>query len=101
MIKAKKILKVIGFATLGAIMFFVFNYLVLERIIIPDPCYYHSHDTTKIFDLFYELTASEGYHPTPTYLNLILTLTAGTATGLIWGLKKKVNDNNGEKNNAL
>ena len=91
--KTKIILKLIGFTALGIITFFVFNYLVLERIIIPDPCYYHSHDTTKFFDLFYEITAGEGYHPTPTNLNKILTLTTGAITGLTFGLKKKRDDN--------
>jgi hypothetical protein len=47
------------------------------------------------------LTANEGYYPTPIYLNLILTLRTGVITGLIWELKKKINNNNGEKNNAL
>lgn len=93
MSKTRKILNRIGFTALGTITFFVLNYFVLERIIIPDPCYYHSHDTTKFFDLFYELTANEGYHPTPTNLNKILTLTTGVITGLTLGLKKKRDDN--------
>jgi len=99
--KTKRILKLIGFTALGTITFFVFNFLVLERITIPDPCYYQSHDTTKFFDLFYEMKAGEGYHPTATYLNLILTLTLGSITGLTWGLKRKLNDNNEQNNNAL
>jgi len=69
-----RILKITGFVILGLVVMYVLNFFVLERIIIPDPCYYHSHDTNKVFDLFYELTAKEGYHPTPTRLNLILTL---------------------------
>ncbi len=86
--KAKKILIIFGFTILGIFLLFVFNFLILERVIIPDPCYYHSHDTNKVFDLFYELTAQEGYHPTPTRLNVVLTLTTGAIIGLVFGIKR-------------
>ena len=82
-----RFLKISGISLIGIIVVFLFNYLLLERLIIPDPCYFHSHDTTKVFDLFYELTASEGYHPTPTRFNLILTLIIGAMTGILIGLK--------------
>jgi len=82
-----RLLKISGFSLISIVVIFIFNYLLLERLIIPDPCYYHSHDATKIFDLFYELTASEGYHPTPTKFNLIITLITGAMSGLLFGLK--------------
>ena len=84
-----RLFKILGFTLTGIVIVFLFNYLFLERLIIPDPCYcyYHSHDTTKLFDLFYELTSSEGYHPTPTKLNLILTVIIGAMTGLLIGQK--------------
>ncbi len=56
-----------------------------QTLIIPDPCYYHKHETTKIFDLFYELTTAEGYHPSPTKLNFIITIVIGMLLGLIIG----------------
>ncbi|MBP8994446.1 MAG: hypothetical protein KBG30_11650 [Bacteroidales bacterium] len=84
----KRILTIIGFCVLGLVVTFVLNFFILERLIIPDPCYYHSHDTNKIFDLFYELTAGEGFHPTPTILNLVLTLTAGIIVGLVLGIRR-------------
>lgn len=83
----KRFLKIPGFSLIGIIIAFLFNYLLLERLIIPNPCYYHSHNTTKVFDLFYKLTASEGYHPTPTIFNLTITLITGALTGLLFGLK--------------
>jgi hypothetical protein len=86
--KTVRILKITAFTTLGLVLMYALNYFLLERLIIPDPCYYHSHDTNKVFDLFYELTAQEGYHPTPTKLNLILTLTIGALIGLILGIKQ-------------
>ena len=84
----KRILTIIGFCVLGLVVTFVLNFFILERLIIPDPCYYHSHDTNKIVDLFYELTAGEGFHPTPTILNLVLTLTAGIIVGLVLGIRR-------------
>ena len=83
----KKTTIIIGFILIWLVVMYILNFFILEKIIIPDPCYYHSHDTNKVFDLFYELTAKEGYHPTPTRLNVILTLITGGLAGLILGIK--------------
>jgi len=77
----KRILIIFLSALAGSILAFIFNYFFLEKILIPDPCYYHSHDTNKIFDLFYSLPASEGNHPLPTMFNLIGTLITGAIIG--------------------
>jgi ribose/xylose/arabinose/galactoside ABC-type transport system permease subunit len=71
----------------GAILALLLNVFVLEKIVIPDPCYYHSHDTSKSFDLFYEFKAIDGGHPSPTWLNLIVTILIGALTGLILGAR--------------
>ena len=85
---AKQIAIVILSALAGMFLAFLFNYLILDKILIPDPCYYHSHDTNKLFDIFYELTASEGYHPFPTKFNFILTATFGAIFGLTLSIYK-------------
>ena len=77
---------------IGLTITFIANYFFLENIIIPDPCYYHSRDTTKLFDLFYSMTAVNGDHPFPTIFNLIFTLTIGGLAGFLfgrWRLKTK------------
>lgn len=51
--------------------------ITMEAVLIPDPCYYHARDTTKLFQLFYKLESSEGYHPTPTLLNTISMQVSG------------------------
>ncbi len=66
----------------GMIIVFFLNYGLLEYIIIPDPCYYHGEETTKLFDLFYKFTSDEGYHPSPTTFNYILTIALGIASGI-------------------
>lgn len=82
-----RIFKIIIYSVLGIIVFLLLNFFIIEKYIIPDPCFYHNHNTTKTFDLFYQMTADEGYHPTPTKFNLLSTLTIGTLIGLIFGLK--------------
>lgn len=73
---------------LGMILFYILNYFILERLLIPDPCYYHAHDTTTIFNLFYQLTGEEGFHPSPTSLNYVITLTAGALVGRVIGKRR-------------
>jgi hypothetical protein len=43
----------VGFGGLvGIILLGLFNYGLLDALLIPDPCYYHSHDTNWLFDIF-------------------------------------------------
>ena len=60
-----------------AISAFLFNVLLIERLIITDICYYHSHLTTFIFDIFYSFPSSEGGHPTTSNFSIILSLVIG------------------------
>ena len=88
---AKQIIIVLLSVFAGTVLAFVFNFFILDTILIPDPCYYHSHDTNKVFDIFYDLPSSEGYHPFPTKFNFIFTSTIGAIFGLtlsIYKLKK-------------
>ena len=72
---------------LGTIAVGSFNFLFVEPLIIPDPCYYHNHETTPVFDVFYTIAASEGYHPFPSTFNLTFTLIAGVILGYFIGKK--------------
>ncbi|MFT3902915.1 MAG: hypothetical protein QM727_07055 [Niabella sp.] len=83
---------IISYTLIGLTLAFIANYFLIENIIISDPCYYHSRDTTKLFDLFYSITAANGGHPFPTIFNLIFTLTIGGVAGFLfgrWRLKTK------------
>lgn len=84
----KNIAIVILSALAGTVLAFLFNFLILDKILIPDPCYHHSHDTNKVFDIFYELTSDEGYHPFPTKFNFIFTATIGAIFGLTLSIYK-------------
>jgi hypothetical protein len=80
---ASKIVGLLFCCFLGLITAFVLHFLV-EAILIPDPCAYHSEETTKIFNLFYEITSDEGYHPSPTLFNYIVTLALGLSLGFLF-----------------
>lgn len=45
----REILTVMGFTILGIIGCFALNYLILENLFIPDPCYYDTHDTKSVY----------------------------------------------------
>ena len=85
---AKQIAMVFLFAITGVILALLLNLFVIENILIPDPCYYHTHDTNKIFDVFYKLTAEEGYHPFPTKFNFIFTASIGALLGGVYSIQK-------------
>jgi hypothetical protein len=48
MMTTKQIAIVILSALGGIVLVFVFNFLFLDKILIPDPCYYHTHDTKTL-----------------------------------------------------
>ena len=76
-------LKTVLFAAGGAITALILNFVFIERLLIPDPCYYHTNDTNSVFDLFYTISAAEGYHPSPTLFNFLLTVGIGIVLGLL------------------
>lgn len=69
-------------ALAGIIIALLLNFFITEYILIPDPCYYHTHDTTPLFDIFFDLTSSNGYHPFPSLFNFILTIVVGALLGV-------------------
>ena len=55
------------------VLAYIVNITILQSILFPDPCFVHTHSDGENFLFFYEYTASNGYHPSPTTLNLIVT----------------------------
>ena len=80
--KAKRFQVVMLSILIGLSLACLLNYFVLDKLLIPDPCYYHFHETKKVFDVFYDLPSSEGGHPVPTTLNIIITAVIGLVIGL-------------------
>lgn len=52
---------------------FVVNVFV-QSVLLGDECQYHSGDTSRLFDLFYDLPAENGYHPSPSVFNYATTM---------------------------
>ena len=75
------------FVFIGVVLTIPLNYLVVQNIIIPDPCDYHNADTSKLFQLFYEQTSANGDHPEPTLFNFVLTLIIGGLLGILMAKK--------------
>ncbi|MDG1428086.1 MAG: hypothetical protein P8M19_05575 [Crocinitomicaceae bacterium] len=63
--------------------------LLIDRLIIGDSCYYHTHEAGKLVNFFYPSTAAEGFHPEPSTLNHILTFIIGSLIG--WGVVSGIN----------
>ena len=89
----KRIVYVAMSTIAGAILALLLNVFVLEKMIIPDPCYFHSHDTSKFFDLFYDFKPVDGGHPSPTGLNLLATILVGALAGLALSIRLSKKNN--------
>jgi hypothetical protein len=80
---------IISLSTLtGMAIAIIANFFILDKILIPDPCYYHNHGTNIIFDIFYDLPANEGFHPYPTLFNFTFTIVLGGLFGYTFSSKK-------------
>lgn len=74
---------IMGCLLFGIITTFFINYYILEPMLVPDPCAYHVEETSVLFNLFYTMKSSEGFHPLPSVFNFIVTLSLGTLIGLL------------------
>ena len=76
--------------SVSIIISFLFNFIIIENIIIPDKQYYQTNDSNTIFDIFYTLTAENNFHPFPSQINLFTTLFLGIYIGYIIIKKKNI-----------
>jgi hypothetical protein len=78
----------IGFGLMsGIICMYILNYFIVEQILVPDPCAWHSREPGRLFNLFYKIDSNDGYHPTPTLFNYELTALIGVVTGIFLARK--------------
>lgn len=73
----------------GAISVLLLNLSLVERLVIPDICYYHSHDTTLLFDVFYSFPPAQGGHPVTSNFSILLSLIIG-GFGAFYFAKRKM-----------
>ncbi|MBS3993081.1 MAG: hypothetical protein KGZ87_05135 [Bacteroidetes bacterium] len=57
------------------------SFTVLYELLIPDICYYHTHEMNSFLNLFYSAGPASNGHPEPNILNFILSLLVGGIIG--------------------
>ena len=78
---------------ISIVIYFILVHFVFYSILIPDECYYHSHETPLIIDLLFDFPAYEGFHPVPSIIGYILSFGIGIAVTL-WLNKKRQSPKN-------
>lgn len=76
---------------IGAILMVVLSFTLLYRLLIPDVCYYHTHEMNSFMSLFYSAGPADNGHPAPNLLNCIVSLCVGGILG--YGIYKIVTKN--------
>lgn len=61
----------ISTAILGGIGMILVSLLIVWPILIPDDCYYHTHDKNLLIFLLYNFPSSEGGHSVPSLFNFL------------------------------
>ncbi|MES2380964.1 MAG: polysaccharide biosynthesis protein [Bacteroidota bacterium] len=86
----KKIFFTLLILIVSFIVFQLLNHLVIEKIIIGDPCEYDTegNETGKLFNLFYTISSNTGYHPEPSLFNFYFTTILSTVIGLLVAYKR-------------
>ncbi|GAA0744622.1 hypothetical protein [Gaetbulibacter jejuensis] len=69
------------------------SFTLLYDLLIPDICYYHTHEMNSFLNLFYSAGPASNGHPEPNILNFILSLSVGGIIGNgIYGILTKKNE---------
>ena len=71
------------FIIIGGIVFHVFCFTWLYDFLIPDPCYYHSHEMNYIMSLFFTAYPGSNGHPEPNLTNFIVSFLVGGLIGFV------------------
>ncbi len=68
--------KIVLYPTIILVIIFL-NFCLINSLIIPDVCYYHTHEMNFILNLFYTSSSASGGHPEPNFFNFLFTLFIG------------------------
>jgi len=72
-----KWLVIITFSILAIIL----NFAIIDSIVMPDPCDYHSEEMSPLLRLFYSSSSASGGHPEINVFNVIFTALIGGLIG--------------------
>lgn len=73
----------IGVGTIISLV--VLGHVIFDAVVLPDLCQYHFPDveTSWLFDLFFPMTAANGYHPGPGIVFHLTALIGGVGAGIL------------------
>jgi len=83
------------FILVGGIGMFLISFTLIYNLLIPDICYYHTHEMNSFMNLFYSAGGADNGHPSPNFLNLIISLIIGGILG--YGIYKYLTNKNKRK----
>ena len=68
---------------LGAILMVVLSFTLLYKLLIPDVCYYHTHEMNSFMSLFYSSGPADNGHPAPNFTNFLVSFVFGGIIGYV------------------
>jgi len=74
---------------LGAILMVVLSFTLLYTLLIPDVCYYHTHEMNSFMSLLYSAGPADNGHPSPNFTNFLVSFVLGGIIG--YGTYKLIN----------
>ena len=84
-----KHLKSIVLTTFCLLAGIILTAIIIELLLIPDPCHFHTNEPGWLVDFFYDFPTSEGGHPVWSLTYFVFVLSAGCFLG--YWLKRLIN----------
>ena len=81
--KKSKTLKWI-YICLGGIIMSKISFTLIYDLLIPDVCYYHTHEMNSFMSLFYSSGPADNGHPTPNFTNFLVSFVFGGILGNVF-----------------
>jgi hypothetical protein len=81
----RQVISTIVILLISFLIAYLINYEFVENLIVGDECKYDTIGikTTRLFNLFYEISSNTGYHPEPTKFNFYFTSGCSFFIGLV------------------
>ena len=71
------------FICLGGIIIVIISFTLIYDLLIPDVCYYHTHEMNSFMSLFYSAGPADNGHPGPNLTNFLVSFVFGGIIGYV------------------
>jgi len=71
------------FICFGGIVMFLVSFTLIYALLIPDVCYYHTHEMNSFMSLFYSAGPADNGHPAPNLTNFLVSFVFGGIIGYV------------------